>query len=67
MLPGKAITVQGHPEFTGSIVTEILGLRRETKIIDEGMYKSGMDRVEKEHDGERIARVFLKFMRGQLG
>lgn len=67
LLPGKAITVQGHPEFTGEIVTEILGLRVETKIISEDMYKSGMDRVKDKHDGERIARAFLKFIRGQLG
>lgn len=66
LLPGKAITVQGHPEFTGEIVTEILGLRIETQIVSEEVYKSGMDRVQDEHDGERIARAFLKFMRGQV-
>ncbi|KAF3767164.1 class I glutamine amidotransferase-like protein [Cryphonectria parasitica EP155] len=67
LLPGKAITVQGHPEFTETIVSEILGLRHDTKIFSDDMYQSGMDRVGNEHDGERIARVFLKFMRGQLG
>lgn len=67
LVPGRAITVQGHPEFTGDIVSEILGLRVETKIIGEDMYRSGMDRVRDEHDGVRIARAFLKFMRGQLG
>lgn len=66
LLPKKAITVQGHPEFSEAIVSEILGLRRETGILTEDMYKSGMDRVGKEHDGEKIARVFLKFATGQL-
>lgn len=66
-VPGRAITVQGHPEFTGDIVSEILGLRVETKIISEDMYRSGMDRVRDEHDGVRIAQAFLKFARGQLG
>lgn len=66
VLPGKAITVQGHPEFTGDIVSEILGLRVETGIVSKDLYQSGMDRVRNEHDGERIARVFLKFIRGEL-
>lgn len=67
LLPGKAITVQGHPEFTGEIVTEILGLRVETKIISQDLYKSGMDRVRDDHDGVKIAQAFLKFVGGQLG
>ncbi|KAJ4387107.1 hypothetical protein N0V93_007694 [Gnomoniopsis smithogilvyi] len=66
ILPGKAITVQGHPEFTGEIVPEILGLRHETGIFDEETYKSGMERVRKEHDGVRIAQAFLKFIRGEI-
>lgn len=66
LIPGKAITVQGHPEFTGTIVTEILGLRVQSKMISEDMYKSGIDRVNNEHDGVRIAQAFLRFMRGQV-
>lgn len=66
ILPGRAITVQGHPEFTGEIVTEILGLRNEAGIIVGDLYKSGMERVQKEHDGVRIAQTFLKFIRGEL-
>lgn len=64
LLPGKAITVQGHPEFSESIVTEILATRRGT-VIEEEVYLSGMDRVKNEHDGVKIAQAFLRFMRGQ--
>lgn len=66
ILPGKAITVQGHPEFTGEIVPEIMGLRHETGIFDDELYKSGMERAQKEHDGVRIAQTFLKFVRGEI-
>lgn len=67
LIPSKAITVQGHPEFTDGIVSEILGLRVETKIISEDLYKSGMDRVKDEHDGVKIAQAFLRFVRGEIG
>ncbi|OIW28617.1 class I glutamine amidotransferase-like protein [Coniochaeta ligniaria NRRL 30616] len=63
VIPGKAITVQGHPEFTGPIVQEILDSRRDMGILSDEIYKSGTDRVEDEHDGVAIARAFLKFLR----
>lgn len=66
LIPNKAITVQGHPEFTEGIVSEILGLRVQTKIISEDLYKSGMDRVRDEHDGVGIAQAFLRFIRGDI-
>lgn len=67
LLPGRAITVQGHPEFTEGIVSEILGLRVQTKIISDDVYRSGMARVKDDHDGVRIARAFLRFIRGEIG
>lgn len=67
LLPGRAITVQGHPEFTEGIVSEILGLRVQTKIISDDVYRSGMDRVKDDHDGVRIVRAFLRFVRGEIG
>lgn len=63
LVPGKVITVQGHPEFTEGIVREILESRHDSKIISDELYKSGIDRVANEHDGLTIARAFLKFMR----
>ncbi|KAJ9138454.1 GMP synthase [Pleurostoma richardsiae] len=65
LIPGKAITVQGHPEFTESIVREILDARHKVAVIGDDLYESGIDRVDKEHDGVKIAQAFLRFMRGE--
>lgn len=65
LLPGKAITVQGHPEFTGEIISEILELRHDTKIFTDELYSSGVDRANKDHDGVKIAQAFLRFIQGR--
>lgn len=65
VISGKAITVQGHPEFTGDIVSEILELRHDTGVFTDEDYTSGVSRAKIEHDGVRIAQAFLRFMRGQ--
>eukprot|EP01111_Echinosteliopsis_oligospora_P017401 TRINITY_DN7515_c0_g1_i1.p1 TRINITY_DN7515_c0_g1~~TRINITY_DN7515_c0_g1_i1.p1 ORF type:complete len:258 (-),score=31.53 TRINITY_DN7515_c0_g1_i1:18-770(-) len=66
LIPGKIFTLQGHPEFTGQIVSEILKKIREGGGIDEGEYKSGMARVLEEHDGVIVGQALLRFMRGQI-
>jgi GMP synthase-like glutamine amidotransferase len=65
LLPGRAITVQGHPEFTGEITTEILELRHDTNVLTDEVYSSGVDRANNDHDGVKIAQAFLRFMQGQ--
>lgn len=65
LLPGKAITVQGHPEFTGEIISEILELRHDTKVFNDEVYSSGVDRANNDHDGVKIAQAFLRFIQGQ--
>ncbi|KAI1849989.1 hypothetical protein JX265_003362 [Neoarthrinium moseri] len=62
-IPKRLIAVQGHPEFTEPMVTEILGMRHEGGIIADGVYKDAMSRVGNEHDGVLIAQAFLKFLR----
>lgn len=62
LVPGKVITVQGHPEFTGEIMGEILESRHAIGLFPDGLYESGMERRAEEHDGEALARVFLKFL-----
>lgn len=62
-IPGKVITVQGHPEFTEPIMKEILDLRHEAGILSDALYKSGIERVADEHDGVAIAQAFLRFIR----
>ena len=60
-LKDKLITVQGHPEFTSDIMTEILGFRQAAGIFPEGLYDDGMRRVAEQHDGVIVAKAFLKF------
>ncbi|CAK1358493.1 putative glutamine amidotransferase-like protein [Cercospora beticola] len=58
----RVITVQGHPEFNGDIVSELLDSRHEKGIFDDAMYKDGMDRVRLHHDGVTIGAAFLRFL-----
>lgn len=58
----RLITVQGHPEFNGDIVSELLDSRHEKGIFDDGTYKDGMERVRKHHDGVAVAAAFIRFM-----
>ncbi|KAH8680777.1 glutamine amidotransferase class-I [Xylariales sp. PMI_506] len=62
-IPKRMIAVQGHPEFTEGIVTEILGMRHKDGIFNDEMYTDAMNRVGKDHDGVLIAQAFLRFLR----
>ncbi|TDZ54280.1 putative glutamine amidotransferase-like protein [Colletotrichum trifolii] len=61
--PKKYITVQGHPEFTGPIVSEVLNVRHKAGVFDEEMYTDAINRANIEHDGVDIARGFLRFLK----
>lgn len=61
-IPKRLITVQGHPEFTGKIVREILVARHEAGIFDEEMLEEAVGRVDSSHDGVLIAGAFLRFL-----
>lgn len=58
---GRLITVQGHPEFTDEIVTEVLEGRHASGVFDDAMYKDGMQRVGNRHDGVIVGKAFIKF------
>ncbi|KAI5795528.1 class I glutamine amidotransferase-like protein [Geopyxis carbonaria] len=62
--PGRYISIQGHPEFTGEIVREILTLRHSTGIFTDEEYKDMIGRVDDEHDGVLVAKGFLSFVAG---
>lgn len=62
-LPGRMIAVQGHPEFTESMVREILQLRHDGGIFSDAVYEDAMARVADKHDGVAIAQAFLRFLR----
>lgn len=59
----RLITVQGHPEFNGDIVSELLEARHASGVFDDTMYKDGMERVRKHHDGVAIGAAFIRFLR----
>jgi hypothetical protein len=58
----RLLTVQGHPEFNSTIMTEILNKRHEIGIFDDMMFQSAMDRVTLRHDGVVVAKAFLRFL-----
>ncbi|KAK5625386.1 hypothetical protein RRF57_001102 [Xylaria bambusicola] len=61
-IPGRMISVQGHPEFTEEMVREILEMRKYGGIVTDGTYQDGMNRVANKQDGVEVARAFLRFL-----
>lgn len=62
LLPGRALTVQGHPEYSGDVVRTLLDARHEQGIIPDAVYQDAIARVDNEHDGVRVARGMLRFL-----
>ncbi|KAI0016876.1 putative class I glutamine amidotransferase [Xylariomycetidae sp. FL0641] len=62
-IPGRMISVQGHPEFTEDMVREILKLRKYGGILGDDIYEDGMRRVANKQDGVEVAKAFLRFLR----
>lgn len=58
----RLVTVQGHPEFTGEVVAELIERRHESGIIDTNTFNEAMQRVQSPHDGVAIAAGFLRFL-----
>lgn len=61
-LPGRFITVQGHPEFTGEIVEEIVTMRKDVGVFTEEQFRDAMGRAGLEHDGVAIGVACLRFL-----
>ncbi|KAL7267377.1 hypothetical protein RUND412_010038 [Rhizina undulata] len=60
--PKRLFSTQGHPEFTGEIVEELVEARKKLGIFTGRLYKNVSKRIWKEHDGVVIAEAFLKFL-----
>ena len=56
------LTFQGHPEFQPAYAREIMSFRRE--VIGEAVYTEGMASLDGTHQGQRVARWILNFLRG---
>lgn len=61
-VPGRLVTVQGHPEFTEEILTEILRLRHEQGVFGDEIYQEAMARVGKKQDGLLVGQRFIEFL-----
>jgi GMP synthase-like glutamine amidotransferase len=55
------LTFQGHPEFVPGYANAIMLYRRE--IIGEEAYEKGIDSLRDTHEGERVARWIINFLR----
>ena len=62
-VPGRLLTVQGHPEYSEFIMTEMLRARHQAGTIANEPYADAMKRVGDPHDGVAMARAFLRFLR----
>jgi GMP synthase-like glutamine amidotransferase len=58
----RLLTVQGHPEFTGDIVRELLIARHKSGIFDDDLFQDGIDRADKNQDGVVVAQAFIRFL-----
>ncbi|KAK3318172.1 class I glutamine amidotransferase-like protein [Apodospora peruviana] len=65
LIPGKVITVQGHPEFTSYIMNELLESRKAQGLFTPEIFESGMERNVDDQDGLVVARGFVKFLQEQ--
>lgn len=61
-VPKKLVTVQGHPEFNGEIVREILEVRRKAGVFSDEVFEDGLSRVDRYQDGVLVAQAFLRFL-----
>ena len=63
--PGKVLTVQGHPEFNGTIIRALCAVRRKQGIFTKEMAEEAVSRADLRNDGPApngVAVSFLKFM-----
>ncbi|KAL8850018.1 MAG: hypothetical protein Q9221_005035 [Calogaya cf. arnoldii] len=61
-VPGRVVTVQGHPEFTEEVLVELLRVRHERGIFGDEEYQEAMARVGKNHDGLLVGQRFIEFL-----
>ncbi|KAF9259255.1 hypothetical protein L218DRAFT_963776 [Marasmius fiardii PR-910] len=59
----QILTVQGHPEFTEPIVTEILKRRYEMGVVDDATRDDATRRKDWRNDGLVVARTVWRMFR----
>lgn len=58
---GKILTLQGHPEYNGTIVMEVLDERLKAGIFSKEQYEEAKSRVYDTHDGIVVGAEILRF------
>ncbi|KJZ77807.1 hypothetical protein HIM_02984 [Hirsutella minnesotensis 3608] len=61
--PRRYLTVQGHPEFNNEVISEILFNRHTVGTFSDELYEDGMRRASVPHDGVKIGKAILNFIR----
>ncbi|KAI9661718.1 MAG: hypothetical protein M1821_008956 [Bathelium mastoideum] len=64
LIPRKLITLQGHPEFNGEIMLQLLNASDELGFEDKALWEDAVRRAKEPHDGALIAATFLRFLQG---
>ena len=62
LVPGRVITVQGHPEFTEEIVRELLETRHRQGIFSDEVFEEAEQRLGRKQDGVVVAEAILRFL-----
>ncbi|KAF3065559.1 hypothetical protein CFAM422_009563 [Trichoderma lentiforme] len=60
--PGRIFSLQGHPEFNGVIMSEIVTSRWGQKVFDKEMFENAMSRADAHHDGAMVGEAVWKFL-----
>lgn len=62
--PHAILTLQGHPEFTQTIVEELVQARVE--LLGQELHDDALKRAQDHNDGPFIARVMVDFVEGRI-
>lgn len=65
LIPKKAITIQGHPEFTSGVMQDLLESRKAKGLFTPEIFESAMKRNVDEQDGVLVAQGFIKFLQDE--
>lgn len=57
--------MQGHPEFTEEIVTDVLEGKLAKGLFNQEMFDEAMKTVDRGQDGGVVGREFLRFLLGE--
>jgi hypothetical protein len=60
--PHQTFSIQAHPEFSSSLVKDLLEIRHQRGIIDDATAERGLSRVDYQDDSNWLAAHILDFM-----